>query len=659
MKRFLKVAGLAVMLAGAAATGALAQSAPTESLLADVFQDHAVLQRDRPIAVWGRAVPDSEVTVTLAGTTVPARADADGRWRTVLPALPAGGPHELSVTQDGRTQVLTDLLIGDVWLCSGQSNMEFGVRGVTNADTEIGNSADPQLRLLLVDHSTRPAPAGSLPPGSRWSVAGPETTPQFSAACFFMGQRLRRSENVPIGLIAASWGGSVIEAWMSEPALRRAGDYDVALAALAAYARSPGEGERQWAAVTDGWWMDNDPASAAATPWSSPTYDDSAWEEAIPEGFWEASSPELAMFNGVIWHRTTVTLTAAQAGGEATLALGPVDDLDITFVNGRKVGGGQGWDRPRIYAVPPGVLHEGRNVIAVGVLDTGGGGGLWGPAADKALTLSDGSSVALGRPWRRRISAPLADLNNIPRTPWMGAGGMTTLSNGMITPLGDYGLAGIAWYQGESNVGDVGGYRRLLPGLMADWRARFGDEDLPFLVVQLANFGPPASTPTNSAWAALRNVQREVVEADGNAGLAVAIDIGDRYDIHPTNKQEVGRRLALAARAVAHGEDGVPASPSPREARWSGDAVRVSFDRVGQGLVVYGASRPVGFELCGAAGCRFVDARVDGATVVLDAAAVPDATMVRFCWADSPVCNLYGDAGLPAVPFELPVTSPR
>lgn len=658
MKQFLKAAGLAVVLAGAA-TGVLAQTSPAGPLLADVFQDHAVLQRDRPIAVRGRAAPDSQLAVTLAGATVAARADAEGRWRAVLPALPAGGPHELRVAQDGRTQVLTDLLIGDVWLCSGQSNMEFGVRSVTNADTEIGASADPELRLLLVGRSSRPSPTDRMEPGSVWRVSGPESVRDFSATCFFMGKQLRRSQNVPVGLIAASWGGSVIEDWLSEPALRRLGGYDVPLAALAVYARSPEEGRRVWAETSDRWWRDNDPGSTGSTPWYSPAYDDSSWSTAAPEGFWESSSPELMMFNGVIWHRTTVTLTAAQAAGEATLALGPVDDVDTTWINGRKIGGLEGWTTPRTYTVPAGVLREGRNVIAVGVLDTGGGGGLWGPAADKAMTLADGSVVSLADPWRRRVSAPISELGNLPRTPWIGGSGVTTLSNGMIEPLEGYGLAGVAWYQGESNVGDPEGYRRLHRGLFADWRDRFGNEDLPFFVVQLADFGPPASTPTDSAWAALREIQREVVEADGNAGLAVAIDIGDRYDIHPTNKQEVGRRLALAARAVAHGEDGVPASPSPRDARLTGEDVTVSFDRVGQGLVVYGASRPVGFELCGVAGCRFVDARVDGATVVLDAADVPDATTVRFCWADSPVCNLYGDAGLPAEPFDLPVSRPR
>lgn len=654
MKRFLKLAGLALAMAGATTSNVLAQ-AGSEPLLADVFQDHAVLQRNRPIAVWGRAEPNADLTVTLAGATVAARAGADGRWRAELPALSAGGPHELRVTQAGRAQVLGDLLIGDVWLCSGQSNMEFGVRSATNADTELAAAADADLRLLLVGRSSLPAPAEKMAPGSVWRVAGPDSARDFSAACFLMGKQLRRSQNVPIGLIAASWGGSVIEDWLSEPALRRIGGLDGPLDILAVYARSPDEGRRVWAETSDRWWRDNDPGSAGPTPWASPDYDDADWSTAAPEGFWEGSSPELAMFDGVIWHRKTVRLTAAQAAGQATLTLGPVDDLDTTWINGRKIGGGEGWDRPRSYTVPAGVLREGRNLIAVGVLDTGGGGGLWGPAGDKTLTLADSSVVSLADPWRRRVSAPLGGLRNLPRTPWIGGSGVTTLSNGMIAPLDGYGLAGVAWYQGESNVGDPEGYRRLLTGMIADWRERFGDANLPFLAVQLANFGPAAATPTDSSWAALREVQREVVEADPDAGLAVAIDIGDRYDIHPTNKQEVGRRLALAARAVAYGETDVPASPSPRAAERSGTAVVVGFDRVGEGLIVYGASRPIGFELCGPEVCRFVDARVEGDTVVLDAAAVPDATAVRFCWADSPVCNLYGDAGLPAVPFEIPI----
>lgn len=658
MKRFLKAACLAAMLAGAASTTALAQTgpAPAGALLADVFQDHAVLQSDRPIAVWGRATPGAALSVSLAGATVAATADGEGRWRAVLPALPAGGPHQLSVTQGERTQVLTDLLIGDVWLCSGQSNMEFGVRSATNADAELAMAADPELRLLLVGRSSLPAPTDRLTPGSVWRVSGAESARDFSATCFFMGKQLRKARDVPVGLIAASWGGSVIEDWLSEPALRRIDGYDLALDTLAIYARSPDEGRRAWAETSDRWWRDNDPGSRGPTPWYSPDYDDSGWAMAAPEGFWEGSSPDLTRFDGVIWHRTTVTLTAAQAAGEATLHLGPADDLDVTWVNGRWIGGQEGWQTPRTYAVPAGTLREGRNVIAVGVLDTGGGGGLWGPAADKRLTLADGSVVSLADPWRRRVSAPIAGLTRLPRTPWIGGSGVTTLSNGMIAPLEGYGLAGFAWYQGESNIGDPEGYRRLLPGLIADWRARFDNDDLPFFAVQLANFGPPASTPTDSGWAALREAQRETMEADGNAGLAVAIDIGDRYDIHPTNKQEVGRRLALAVRSMAWDEDGVPASPSPRDARAVGDTVVVRFDRVGQGLVVLGAARPIGFELCGSDGCRFVDARVEGETVVLDATGVREPATVRFCWADSPVCNLYGDDGLPAAPFDLPVT---
>lgn len=626
------------------------QSQGGEPVLDPMFQDHAVLQRGQPVAVWGRATPGSHVSVSLGQTQVQTTAGADGAWRATLPILTAGGPYTLTAQTSDATQMVSDVMVGDVWLCSGQSNMEFAVRQATNAESEIGAANDPNLRLFLVGRSSLPAPASTPHSVGQWRTTTPESVRDFSAACYFMGRDLRRTDNVPVGLIAASWGGSIIEDWLSRDALVKLGGHDQALNALDAYARDPSQGDALWREITQAWWAANDPGVKQG--WNLPRTSDADWASIPAEGFWESTVPGLETFDGVVWLRKQVELTAAQAGQAATLELGPVDDADVTWVNGRYVGGGQGWHTPRTYALAAGSLKPGSNLIAVGVLDTNGGGGAWGPAANKRLVFADGTSVSLSSGWRHRVAAPLGDLPNPPRTPWIGGSGTTTLYNGMIAPLGPYGLKGMAWYQGESNVGDYVGYRRLLPALFADWRARFESPEMRMLVVQLANFGPMAGQPTNSYWAALRESQRTVVNADPLAGLAAAIDIGDRYDIHPTNKLEVGRRLALEARRL----DGVaqPVSPQPVAVERGADGVHVRY-APGTALTAYGFNRPIGFELCDANGvCRFVDATVAGDQVILASALATDVK-VRLCWADSPICNLYGPAGLPAVPFEAPI----
>lgn len=656
MRSFLLAAVATGVLATAAPAlaQALAQAqtqAPASAPLFDaMFQDHAVLQRGRPINVWGRAAPGAAVSVSLGQTQVQATAGSDGAWRARLPTLTAGGPYVLTAQSGGATQSVSDIMVGDVWLCSGQSNMEFAVRQATNAESEIGAANDAKIRLFLVGRSSLPAPSSTPRAVGQWRTTSPQSVRDFSAACYFMGRDLRRTDDVPVGLIAASWGGSIIEDWLSRDAVEKLGGHQEALNALDAYARDPSQGDAIWRQVTQTWWSANDPGTKQG--WNLPRTNDADWAPIPAEGFWESTVPGLATFDGIVWLRKEVELTAAQARQAATLELGPVDDADVTWVNGQYVGGQQGWDTPRTYAVPAGTLKAGRNLIAVGVLDTNGGGGAWGPAANKRLVLADGTAVSLSSGWRHRVAAPLGDLPNPPRTPWIGGSGTTTLYNGMIEPLGAYGLKGMAWYQGESNIGDYVGYRRLLPALFADWRARFENPEMRMLVVQLANFGPMASQPTNSYWAALRESQRTVVNADPLAGLAVAIDIGDRYDIHPTNKLEVGRRLALEARRL-DGET-QPVSPQPVSVTRAADGVHVRYAASAQ-MVAYGSNRPVGFELCGADNaCRFVDATLSQNEVVLSSASASDLK-VRFCWADSPVCKLYGPAGLPAVPFEAEI----
>jgi sialate O-acetylesterase len=649
---------LALALAAVAAPAAAAPPSGA-TLLAQVFQDHAVLQRDKPVPVWGSAPPGSAVTVTLAGRSAQATADAAGRWQASLPAMAAGGPYQLLARSSaGQTQSADDILVGDVWLCSGQSNMEFPVRRGLNSDSEISGSANPQIRLLKVPRESRETPQARTEGPLVWRAAGPGAVDGFSAACFFMGRELQKVERVPMGLIDDTWGGTPIQAWLSTAGLGAVGGYDESLRLMALHDRSPAEAEKAWGVALEQWIAAHDPDAGASQAWRKPGFDDSSWAKIEPAGDWEDwGVPALGNFDGIVWMRGRVMLTAAQAKAGATLKLGPVDDIDSTWINGVLVGASQGWDTPRSYAVPPGVLKAGENVVAIRIVDTGGGGGAWGPVEAKQLSFADGSKVEVDHIWRYRISTPTTRLGSgLPQVSWLPAGGLTVLYNGMIAPLAGYRVKGVAWYQGEANVAEADRYERLLAGLFADWRRDFG-ADLPFLVVQLAGYGPASAAPQDSAWAALREAQRRAVAADQHAALALAVDIGDRWDIHPANKQELGRRLALAARRTAYGETTLLASgPRPLGAERAGDAIVIRFDDIGEGLKAYSASRPIGFELCSRDGaCRYADAVIDGGTVRVDARALPDAAKVRFCWADSPVCNLYNSADLPAQPFELEV----
>jgi sialate O-acetylesterase len=643
-------AGLAAL---ALAWGAPSLAAePARPLLHPMFQDHAVLQRDQPIRLYGQAAPGAEVRVAFGDTQARVRAGADGRWEARLPAMAAGGPHALAVSAGGATQSVDDVLVGDVWLCSGQSNMELQVWRTLDARAEIAGAGNDRIRLLTVPQVGSSAPLDVFDKPVSWQPVNPESVRDFSAACYYFARELQKTVDVPMGLVAAAWGGSRIQAWTSGDALRTTGHYDDELDVLEVHRDDAMAAVGRWGEVWARWWRGRDDSDAGDTPWTGDAASGDGWQAAPPQlGAWERwGVPAIEDYNGMVWYRSRVELTAAQAAQGAVLALGPADEVDMTWVNGRAVGSTYGAGDARAYTLPAGLLRPGANSIVVNVLDTYRDGGLAGPASAHALRLADGSTVALGG-WEYR-AAPGTDWP--PRAPWQSAAGLSTLYNGMIAPIGRYGLRGMLWYQGESNTFEADRYRELLAVLRDDWRTRFS-AGTPFLVAQLANYGPAPSAPAESEWAALREAQRAVVAEDARSALVVAIDIGDRYDIHPANKQELGRRFARAARRVVYGESLPPTGPVAVSARREGDTVVVAFDDVTAGLVAIGGERPLGFETCGAAGsCRYAGAEVRGDTVVLhDVPAT--ATRVRHAWADSPVVTLFDGAVLPAGPFELPI----
>ncbi|KQX98181.1 9-O-acetylesterase [Rhodanobacter sp. Root480] len=649
------------MLAPCSLLAVSVAQAADKPLLDPLFQDHAVVQRDRAIPVWGQASPGESLKIALDGKTVSSRAGADGHWQASLPALPAGGPYTLSVTAaDGSSQTAKDILVGDVWLCSGQSNMELQVRRTLNLNSETSGANNDRIRMLTVPQTGASAPQDHFAAPVQWKSTTPQNVPDFSATCYYFARELQKTVDVPMGLINASLGGSRIEPWLSAQALRKVGGYDEALDTLALHAKDPQAAAAQWGTFWVKWWSRQPQVKKGDEPWN-PAASDTGWK-AAPKTLVDYQTwgvPELASYTGMLWYRTTVTLTKQQAAQDATLAIGNVDEIDQTWVNGRGVGSSSYGGSPRIYRLPHGLLHAGKNLIVINDLNTYLAGGMMGPSDTRVLKFADGSSVPLDtNGWQYR-EVP-RDIGTPPLAPWLTVSGKTTLYNGMIAPLGHYAFRGALWYQGESNTGEADQYRRLLEAYRDDLRAQFGAK-LPLLIVQLSSYGPAPTKPAESGWAGVREAERLVAAEDPHSGLAVAVDIGERYDIHPANKQELGRRLARAARHVVYGESLPPSGPLPVAATREGDTVAVSFRDVTGKLVAYSSNHPVGFELCGtqANSCSYADADLrDGKVLLhLDTPPAHGIARVRYCWADSPFCTLYDEAGLPAVPFQLDITS--
>jgi sialate O-acetylesterase len=621
-----------------------ASAAPT---IDPQYGDHAVIQRGKPVILSGNAAPGERLTIKFAGTDATSTADADGRWKAQFPARTASGPLAISITGAGGTKASAkDVMIGDVWLCSGQSNMEYPLRRALNGDGEVQDSADDGLRVMKVAQQLASAPKATFENSPVWQRAAPDSVKDFSAACYFMARDFRRTEKVPVGAIDDSWGGTPIRAWMAEAAARASGNGEAvdlvelhrrdAAAAIAKFGQ-------QWGA----WWRSQTGDKPGEEPWNAS--DRLAWKPVPSLGYWDSWGPEWKAFDGAIWARKRVTLTKAEAAAGATLSMSAIDDMDETFVNGVAVGGMSAPVTPRSYTIAAGVLRAGEIEIMVYARDFWGPGGLAGPADAFKLTFADGHERPIGSGWEyARIPTSIGQ-PEVP--PWDGSSGVSTIYNAMVAPLGPIGLKGVAWYQGEADVGQPG-YDRRLAAWMANWRKQFRDPDLEFLIVGLAGFGKRVSAPTESGWAALINEQRLATVREPHSALVSAIDLGEPDDIHPANKQEVGRRLALAAHTTVY-HDAIALGPRPIIAEVSGDAIVVSFDKPLQAL---GGRSAIGFELCGATpgSCRYADARVADDKVVM-AADGKSVTRIRYAWADYPLVNLYDKDLLPVPVFELPV----
>lgn len=631
MKRFL--AGYLLLVCGLAHAGVE---------LPLIFSDGMVLQRDRPIPVWGTAEAGSRVRVEFDGDTTEAVTDNDGRWRLMLPPHAAGGPHRMRIVGAGTTRELHDILIGDVWLASGQSNMEWTLSRAASAATEIARATDPAIRHFKIPHTWSGQRQWQLEGGS-WIASSPETAGDFSAVAHLFAREIRATAGVPIGIIDSSWGGSRIEAWM---------DAETLGLDPAQIARDAERMRTEEAAAQSG-------MRSRLAHWGPMPADDAGWQaEHLDERDWlPISVPMLweqagwAGLDGVAWYRTSFELSEAQAKRGVRLSLGRIDDSDDTWVNGIAVGAMRNqWNTPRSYEVPARALHAGRNSLAVRVIDGGGGGGIHGPSEEVCLQGSeDRACVPLPYEWRFRVAdAVFSTVDGKQHKP-------TLLYNRMIAPLRDIPLRGVIWYQGESNADtpeDALRYRQQFAAMIRQWRGQWASPELPFLWVQLANFVSGRDTPTQSPWALLRESQSAALALPFTA-QAVTIDIGASGDIHPTNKQDVAHRLALAARHLAYGQSLLHSSPFFERVEFRGSEAHVRFDRGATLMVRGGGDRVSGFALAGADRVFHpAQARIEGDRVVIRSAEVPEPHAVRYGWRDNPEdADLIGRERLPVSPF--------
>lgn len=622
----------------------LAATAQADVRLSEVFGDHMVLQRDRPLRVWGQATPGKTLSVDLGGHTGTARVGADGRWRVQLASLPAGGPYRLVVTGD-QTVVLNDILIGDVWLLGGQSNMEWVLGNTDTGPQEVASPQNPQLRHLRVPLRASVKVETEIAPAP-WVVAEPGKVGEFSAVGYHFAKQMQAVQGVPIGLINTAWGGSMLETWMSRDAALRDPDLAPAVRALPADNAAFGKALEQRLLPRIVAWQKGLPLEGVnAAGWSAAADIDADWPTLNAPGVWEGQG--LADVDGVVWMRKRVELSGPQAAGSAELHLAKVDDCDEVWVNGQKVGGQCGWEAPRRYALPAGLLRAGSNWIAVRVTDTGGGGGIYGEPADLRLDTAAGPVTLVGA-WKARVekvqmtSGPVA--NNAPA---LG-------HNGLIAPLQGLSVRGVLWYQGEENAGRAAAYAEGFKRLIQDWRGQFGDPNLPFFFVQLASWLPMADNrPDGNGWAELRASQAAAL-ALPHTGMATAIDVGDTVDIHPRNKRTVGQRLA----GLAMHELGLRAAPATGP-RLTGHAAKggefeLRFDTTVGGLRTARSGEAArGFYLAGA-DRRWVpaQARLDGDRILLSSPDVAAPVAARYAWVNNASeANVVGGDGLPLPPL--------
>jgi sialate O-acetylesterase len=602
-----------------------------------LFRDNMMLQREVACPVWGWTTPGAIITVKMEKHSATAVADKNGRWQAEIGPFSAGGPYTMTISGP-ETITLKNVMTGDVWLCSGQSNMEMGMKGLNKWWEEQSRTNLPDVRLAFVPRKSRFQRPNNL--DISWDVSTTERVfanqPSwggFSAIGFIFGRELHQKLEIPIGLIESCWGATAIASWSTQEAMQ---DY---------IDQPPYEWFQQ---RVESAWQKKDPAYAATVPWREKNFDDSSWAiRNLPKG---NNMPEAESLE---WFRKEVELPESWAGRNLIVSLGPVDPVDTLWWNGDwadsfDVSGNLQFDR--YYQVSGSLVTGGRNVLTLRIAGRQGILGteeqIWVRPAD-----SIEAPISLAGPWKYQAGTPLSDLRpaGYPERRNIPAG----CFEGMIASITPFAIKGVIWYQGEGDTGMADQYYEKFSHMITDWRQLFGNDAMPFYFVQLAGFGQPAVEPGASGWAMVREAQSRVTQDIPHTGMAVAIDRGDIYNIHPSNKQDVAKRLAAVALADTY-RQAVPAyGPTARKLTREGDSLRVEFDHATNGLISKGGA-PTGFAIAGTDG-RFVWAQgvINGNSILISSPRVKQPVAVRYGWADNPVCNLYNKEDLPVVPFSM------
>lgn len=616
-------------------------------VLPSLISDNMVLQQQTNAGLWGKADPASTVAITASWNKrlYSIKADDAGNWKIKIPTPVYGGPYTIMITQ-GNTITLHNVMIGEVWLCSGQSNMEMPLAGwgkIKNYQYEIDNANYPDIRLLQAKHVASNQPTNDLKLAFGWVPCSPATIPEFSATAYFFAREMYNKTKIPIGLIHSSWGGTVAEAWTGYETLKTMPDFSEAATLIK---NTTQQSISQYEEKLKEWQDALIKADKGYPTWKANDLNTSEWKTMKRPVLWEDAG--LPDFDGVVWFRKRITLPENLTNDDLVLNLGTIDDEDITWFNGVKIGETKNYAAERKYIIPKSLLKPGENYIVVRVTDTGGGGGFYGDEKSMFIKNKEGEVTPIYGEWLYNPAYTLKDIPvkpvdpNQPNRPGV-------LYNAMIHPILNYTIRGAIWYQGESNAGRAYQYRTLFPAMIKDWRNKFGLGDFPFYFVQLANYMKKDVQPGSSNWAELREAQL-MTTALKNTGMATIIDIGEEKDIHPKNKQEVGRRLALIALNKVYRKGNEYSGPLFTSYRIEGNTIRIHFDHA-KGMYVKG-DKLLGFAIAGAdRQFHWANAVIKGSDVVVSSNEVANPVAVRYGWANNPDVNLYNNAALPASPF--------
>jgi sialate O-acetylesterase len=623
-----------------------------------IIGDNMVLQQGQKVRIWGTAAPGETITVSFSNEQRSTLTEPNGHWHVLLGPLKAGGPFTLTI-KGTNTITFNNILVGEVWVCSGQSNMEWPLINAKAGAETVAQANFPEIRLFTVQKNTSTTPLDDV--RGKWVVTTPDSVGQFSAVGYFFGRELYQRLKVPIGLIHTSWGGTPAEAWTSIEALAAVpelqpivGRYNESLKVQPARQEDYKRALANWAAKN----LYQDPGNKGeALGYASLTMNTDDWQEMRLPQFFETAGMKI---DGAVWFRREIDIPNP-TGADLELNLTAIDDYDDTYFNGTRVGGigeetPNSYMIPRRYRIPGNLVKSGRNVIAVRVFDSAGEGGFGGDGKMTLGPYGQKDAMSLAGPWKYKVELALE-----PKNPDWGSrpeaagpsnqNSPTVLYNAMIAPLTPFAIRGAIWYQGEANAGRAYQYRTLFPAMIRNWRHAWAEPNFPFYFVQLANWQPIKQDPGESEWAELREAQTMTLR-EPQTGMAVIIDIGDTNDIHPRNKTDVGHRLAAWALANTYREKVVPSGPLYSSFTIEGDKIRVKFKYVAGGLKTPNGGELKGFAIAGE-DRKFVwaNATIEGNDVVVSSKDVPKPVAVRYAWADNPICNLYNSVNFPASPF--------